>query len=140
MIPKTTTPSRSSTGHEAYKLRQEQRSKLGMKPTDQLKDKKVCSFVKTNNQAPVEEGIKMLQKALQIRPDYDDAMAYLNLLYRERADYECDDASARAADIKTANDWVDKTLATKKAKAEKQRSGRHRDGREIGQKIDSQKK
>ena len=27
----------------------------------------------------------MLQKALQLRPDYDDAMAYLNLLYRERA-------------------------------------------------------
>ena len=108
---------------EAYRLRQEQRLKLGMKPTDQLKDKKVCSFVKGNNQVPVEEGIKMLQKALQIRPDYDDAMAYLNLLYRERADYECDDAPARAADIKTANDWVDKTLATKKAKAEKQASG-----------------
>jgi tetratricopeptide (TPR) repeat protein len=105
---------------QAYKLRQEQRSKLGMKPTDQLKDKKVCSFVKTNNQAPVEEGITMLQKALQIRPDYDDAMAYLNLLFRERADYECDDASARAADTKAANDWVDKTLATRKAKAEKQ--------------------
>ena len=43
----------------------------------------------------------MLQKALQIRPDYDDAMAYLNLLYRERADYECDNPAARAADIKT---------------------------------------
>jgi len=108
---------------EAYKLRQEQRIKLGMKPTDQLKDKKVCSLVKAGNQAPVEEGIKMLQKALQIRPDYDDAMAYMNLLYRERADYECDDLAARATDTKTANDWIDKTLATKKAKAEKQGVG-----------------
>ncbi len=125
---------------EAYKLRQEQRAKLGMKPAAPLKDKKICSFVKTNNQAPVEEGIKMLQKALQIRPDYDDAMAYLNLLYRERADYECDDAAARTADIKTANDWVDKTLATKKARAEKQGAGGIVLDEKIGQKIDSQKK
>ena len=34
----------------------------------------------------------MLQKALQLRPDYDDAMAYLNLIYRERGDLQCDDA------------------------------------------------
>jgi tetratricopeptide (TPR) repeat protein len=124
---------------QAYKLRQEQRSKLGMKPTDQLKDKRGCSFVKTNNQAPVEEGIKMLQKALQIRPDYDEAMTFLNLLYRERADYECDDASARAADAKMANDWFDKSLATKKAKAEKQGAGGIVIDQQIGQKIDQKK-
>jgi hypothetical protein len=28
----------------------------------------------------------MLEKALTLRPDYDDAMAYLNLLYRKKAD------------------------------------------------------
>ena len=120
---------------EAYKVRQEQRVKLGMKPTDQLKDKKVCGLVKTANQAQVEEGIKMLQKALQIRPDYDDAMAYLNLLYRERADYECDNLPARAADTKLANEWVDKTLATKKAKLDKQGSA----GIILDQKTDQKK-
>ena len=62
----------------------------------------------------------MLQKALDLRPDYDDAMAYLNLMYREKADLECDDPAARAADLKTADEWVDKTMATKKTKAEKQ--------------------
>ncbi len=62
----------------------------------------------------------MLKKALQLRPDYDDAMAYLNLMYREKGDLECDDPAARAADLKTADEWVDKTMATKKAKAEKQ--------------------
>jgi hypothetical protein len=41
-------------------------------------------------------------------------------MYRERADVECDDPGARAADLKTADEWVDKTMATKKAKAEKQ--------------------
>src|SRR6266853_1325612 len=29
----------------------------------------------------VEEGVTDLQKSIQIKPDYDDAMAYLNLLY-----------------------------------------------------------
>ncbi len=47
-------------------------------------------------------------------------MAYMNLMYRERADIQCEDPSARAADLKTADEWVDKTMATKKAKAEKQ--------------------
>src|SRR5713226_1919103 len=34
----------------------------------------------------VDEGIDGLKKAIQIRSDYDDAMAYLNLLYRRKAD------------------------------------------------------
>ena len=41
-------------------------------------------------------------------------------MYRERADIDCDDPAARSADLKTADEWVDKTMATKKAKAEKQ--------------------
>jgi hypothetical protein len=41
-------------------------------------------------------------------------------MYRERADVECDDLNARREDLKTADDWVDQTLLTKKAKAEKQ--------------------
>jgi hypothetical protein len=50
-------------------------------------------------------------------------MAYMNLMYREKADLECDDLHAREQDLKTADDWVDKTLATKKAKAEKANCG-----------------
>jgi hypothetical protein len=46
-------------------------------------------------------------------------MAYLNLIYRERADLECDDPGARERDLKTADEWVDRTLAVKKQKAEK---------------------
>lgn len=108
---------------EAYQPRMEERAKLGLKPTDSLNDKKVCAMIKEKNSGVVEDGIKMLDKALQLRPDYDDAMAYMNLMYRERADYECDDPDARKADLKTADEWVDKTMATKKAKAEKQGSG-----------------
>ena len=107
---------------QTYQPRMEERAKLGMKPEDSLpaKDKKVCAAVRDKNSANIQEGIDNLNKALALRPDYDDAMAYLNLMYRERADVQCDDPAARAADLKSADEWVDKTMATKKAKAEKQ--------------------
>jgi hypothetical protein len=103
----------------------EERAKLGMKPDEQLNpkdknEKKACDDLKQKNWANIQDGIDSLNKALQLRPDYDDAMAYMNLMYREKADVECDDLAARAADLKTADEWVDKTMATKKAKAEKQ--------------------
>ena len=107
---------------QAYQPRQEARAKLGLKPSDDIKDKKTCADLLkaiSANQAVVDDGIAKLQKALELRPDYDDAMAYLNLLYRERADLECDNADARKADLKSADEWQDKTLATKKEKAEK---------------------
>jgi len=104
----------------AFAPRQEARIKIGLKPTEPLKDKKVCADLHTKNWDIVADGIAMLSKALEIRPDYDDAMAYLNLMYRERADLQCGDPAAYAADTKSADEWVDKNLATKKARAEKE--------------------
>ncbi len=108
----------------AYQPRMEERAKLGMKPEEHLsaknKDqKKVCEDLKTKNGPAIQEGIDSLNKAIQLRPDYDDAMAYMNLMYRERADVECDDEAARAEDLKAADHWVDETMRVKKAKAEK---------------------
>ncbi len=110
---------------QTYQPRMEERAKLGMKPDEQLsaKDKnqkKVCEELLQKNSAVIQESLDALNKALQLRPDYDDAMAYMNLMYREKADVECDDPAARAADLKSADEWVDKTMATKKTKAEKQ--------------------
>jgi tetratricopeptide (TPR) repeat protein len=105
---------------ESYQPRMEERAKLGLKPDEPLKDKKVCRDLAGKSGDVIKDGIDNLNKALQQRPDYDDAMAYMNLMYREKADLECDDPAARAADLKTADEWVDKTMATKKAKAEKQ--------------------
>ncbi|HEV8523388.1 MAG TPA: hypothetical protein VGQ71_02725 [Terriglobales bacterium] len=105
---------------QSYAPRQQERAKLGLRPDQQLNDKKVCQQLRERNLPTVEDGIQNLQKALELRPDYDDAMAYLNLLYRERADLHCDNPEARGADLRLADEWVDKTLATKKVKAEKQ--------------------
>jgi len=105
---------------ETYQPRMEERSKLGLRPDEPLKDKKVCAKLREQGAASIQDGIDSLNKAIDLRKDYDDAMAYMNLLYREKADRECDEPDQRAADLKTADEWVDKTMAAKKAKAEKQ--------------------
>jgi tetratricopeptide (TPR) repeat protein len=109
----------------SYQPRMEARAKLGLKPEEHLnpKDKeqmKACTELKAKNMPIIQEGLDSLNKAIELRPDYDDAMAYMNLMYREKADVECDDLPGRAEDLKTADSWVDKTLAVKKARAEKQ--------------------
>jgi tetratricopeptide (TPR) repeat protein len=67
--------------------------------------------------ALVDEGIANLQKAIQIKPDYDDAMAYLNLLYRRKADM-VESADERASYQKQADDLVDKVKEIKQKRAE----------------------
>lgn len=105
---------------QAYQPRMDERAKLGLQGNDPIKDKKVCEQLRDGQGAVIQDGMDALNKALQLRQDYDDAMAYMNLLYREKADRECDEPEQRAADLKTADEWVDKTMAAKKAKAEKQ--------------------
>ena len=64
-----------------------------------------------------ESAIAALQKAIQLRPDYDDAMAYLNLLYRRKADM-VESADERASLLKQADDLVDKVKEIKQKRAE----------------------
>ncbi len=104
---------------QAYQPRMELRNSMGLKPTDEMPIGTGCSQLRALNQEKVEDGIQQLKKAIEIKPDYDDAMAYMNLLYRERADYECGDPALRAADIKTADSWVDRTMQVKKEKADR---------------------
>jgi Tfp pilus assembly protein PilF len=62
------------------------------------------------------DGIEDEKKALAIDPQYDDAMSYMNLLIRYRADLD-DTKEQYQADVKEANEWVEKSLETGKAKA-----------------------
>jgi Tfp pilus assembly protein PilF len=96
------------------------RANLGMKQEDPgpIKDKKVKEELKAKFGPVIDSGLASLDKALQINPEYDDAMAYENLLIRERADL-MDSKDEYEKQIKIAEDWVQKTLATKKIKAEK---------------------
>jgi tetratricopeptide (TPR) repeat protein len=64
----------------------------------------------------IDEGITGLQKAISLRPDYDDAMAYLNLLYRRKADTVAS-AEERATLLKQADDLVDRVKEVKQKRA-----------------------
>jgi tetratricopeptide (TPR) repeat protein len=67
--------------------------------------------------ALVDEGIAYLQKAIQLKPDYDDAMAYLNLLYRRKADM-VESAEERANLKRQADELIDKVKEIKQKRAE----------------------
>jgi Tfp pilus assembly protein PilF len=103
-----------------YKPWAEARAKLGMKPEDPgpIKDKKVRDALKTQYLPVISAGLDNLQKALEIDKEYDDAMAYVNLLIRERADLD-DSADEYKKDVETADNWVQKAMQTKKVKAER---------------------
>jgi len=59
--------------------------------------------------ADIDEGLKALDKAIQIRPDYFDAMEYQNLLWREKAKFEKDE-KARNELIRQADVVAQKAL------------------------------
>jgi tetratricopeptide (TPR) repeat protein len=96
------------------------RNELGLKPEEPgpLKDKKVKADLQAQYSAVIDDGMKNLQKALDIDPNYDDAMAYMNLLVREKADLD-DTPEQYKTDTDTADKWVQKALDTKKMKAKK---------------------
>ena len=81
--------------------------------------KPVCAAIQKQNTEPVTEGLKYLNQAVQVRPTYDDAMSYLNLMYRRQADLECGNDAARKADLAQADQWREKAMGTRKANEEK---------------------
>ena len=72
--------------------------------------------------ARVEEGINALNKAIVLKPDYDDAMAYLNLLYRRKAEM-VESQDERASYLKQADDLVDKVKEIKQSRASQAQPG-----------------
>jgi tetratricopeptide (TPR) repeat protein len=66
--------------------------------------------------ALVDDGVEKLKKAIELKPDYDDAMTYLNLLYRRKADM-VEAASERDALTKQADDLLDKVKEIKQKRA-----------------------
>jgi hypothetical protein len=96
------------------------RNKLGMRPEapGPIKDKKVREELRSKYEATIAEGIQNLEKALVIDKEYDDAMAYLNLLHREHADLT-ESPAEYERETQIANDYISKALDTRKIKAER---------------------
>ncbi len=89
-----------------------------MKPTDPgpMKDAKVKADLKDKYEKTIDDGIANLHKCLDLDKENEDAMSYINLLYREKALIE-DSPEAANADIAQAEDWSNKSLDMKKIKA-----------------------
>jgi len=85
--------------------------------------KKVMEVVKEKNAALVEEGLQYLTQAVANRANYDDAMAYLNLIYRRKADIDYGNDAARKEDVAKAEEWRTKAMGTRKANEEKKNAG-----------------
>jgi len=100
---------------ELRKEYNEKNLKKQVKETDTLPAAVRGEYV-TKYGAMIDEGIDSLKKAIDLRPDYDDAMAYLNLLYRRKAD-GVESADQRAELLKQADDLVDKVKEVKQKRA-----------------------
>jgi tetratricopeptide (TPR) repeat protein len=85
--------------------------------------KKVMEQIKEENAALVEEALQYLNQALANRANYDDAMAYMNLVYRRKADLDYGDENARKEDVAQAKEWSSKAMGTRKANEEKKDKG-----------------
>ena len=80
--------------------------------------KKVLEQIKQANESLVSEGLSYLNQAVANRPNYDDAMAYLNLIYRRKADVDYQDPNAVKDDVAKAKEWSAKAMGTRKANEE----------------------
>lgn len=69
----------------------------------------------------VQHGIESLQQAMKLKANFDDAMAYINLLYRLKASYADTLADAQQM-LATADGWVGKAVAILKANKANPRS------------------
>ncbi|HMF76479.1 MAG TPA: tetratricopeptide repeat protein [Bryobacteraceae bacterium] len=103
---------------QAFTPIQSARVELRMKGDDPgpIKDEKVKAELKEKYGKAIEDGIANLKKALEVDKENEDAMSYMNLLLRKKADLE-DSVEAAKADIAQAEDWSNKSLDMKKIKA-----------------------
>ncbi len=91
----------------SYVFRTERRLQLKLNPKSPLINLPACGEVRAQNLARIDESIALLTRTLQIF-EAADAIGYMVLLYRERADVECNNGSAYDHDLNTARHWSDR--------------------------------
>lgn len=90
-----------------FERRRDARAALGMSMEDPgpIRCAAVRSALQTELLPVIAAGIDRLERALSINPTMDNAMAYLNLLYREKADLQ-DSNEAYQEHLQVADRWV----------------------------------
>ena len=101
----------------AYARNQETRAKLNNLPPDKPLPPKDRRALAEKNGAIVDEGLQMLLKALELNPKYLDALAYVNLIYRQKADI-AESAREREELLQSADDYFQRYDKLRKELAE----------------------
>src|SRR5260370_19268971 len=78
------------------------------------KSKGACQKLQAANTALVNEGLQYLTNAVELNPTYTDAMQYLQLTYRRKADLEGGDEAARKADMAQVDQWIQKAMVARR--------------------------
>lgn len=104
---------------KSYPVRVRARPRAGMRAEDagRIVNAAERQALKSKYDRVIEDGIANLERAIQIDPNYDEAMEYMNLLIRERADLR-DTPEEYSKDIASADEWVQRALETKRQKAQ----------------------
>ena len=102
----------------------EARARSGMKPEESgpLKDDRIRRELDSRYRGLIEDGISHLNIALAMNPDREDAMSYINMLIRARADLASTQA-AYDADVRESDAWGQKAIEIKKRRAAGPRLG-----------------
>jgi tetratricopeptide (TPR) repeat protein len=70
-----------------------------------LIDSPLCKELRNRNEARIEEGLTLLMRALPIRKNNLDVMAYLSAIHMERAEIQCGNRQAYEAEMNAAIEW-----------------------------------
>jgi tetratricopeptide (TPR) repeat protein len=108
---------------EAFTPIQTARVEEHMRPEDPgpLKDSKAKGQLKVKYGPIIDDGLENLKKCLARDKENEDAMSYMNLLLRKKADLE-DSPTASKADAAKAEYWSNESASTKQIKS--RRSGK----------------
>lgn len=85
--------------------------------------KKVMEPLAAQNAPLVNEGLDYLHQAVKDNPEYDNAMAYLNLIYRRKADVDFGHPAEVKDDLAQAEKWRTDAMGTRKANEAKKNAG-----------------
>jgi len=79
------------------------------------KSPELCAKLKTQNTPLLDDALANLTRAVELDTSYEEAMTYLSLVYRGRANLHCSDPKAVTQDIVLADTWARKSMAARKS-------------------------
>jgi hypothetical protein len=102
---------------KAHEQLTQTRAQLHLEPEDAgpIADDKVRRDLRTRIDPLYDDGIKQLTRALEFDPTSADAMTFMSLCMREKADL-ADNDDAYALALKQADDWAQRSRAAKPAR------------------------